>query len=112
MGGGRLTGAKLTLLAGLLFFGLLRFDFGVGQAATLTNRSIQIGSATPSGSTNYLFQFFVPSTTTLGSIVFQFCSNTPLFTDPCVAPNGLDVSGATLTSQIGNAGFSVNNSLT
>jgi hypothetical protein len=57
----------------------------------------------------YKFSFIV---TTAGqqvnSIRFQFCSNTPLIGDACVAPAGFDDSAATIASQSGNTGWSIN----
>jgi hypothetical protein len=76
-------------------------------ALELTNRFVEISSALPSQSAAHNYQFFVPSTTTLGSIVFEYCSNSPLFNLSCIAPAGLDVSNASLLNQSGNTGFGV-----
>jgi hypothetical protein len=38
--------------------------------------------------------------------VFQYCSNSPIFSQSCTAPAGLNASAANLTSQAGNIGFS------
>jgi hypothetical protein len=76
-------------------------------AITITNRSITLGSYTPSAVTNENFQFTLPTTADVGSIVLEYCSNSPSFYLSCVAPTGLDVSAATLTTQSGNVGFSI-----
>src|SRR5690242_10642403 len=80
---------------------------GPTQALELSNRSVQISSAVPSAVTTETFQFTEQQSTPLGSFVFLYCSNTPLFGQPCAAPSGLDVSNAVLTSQLGNVGFSI-----
>lgn len=76
------------------------------KGAELLNRSIIMTSVTPSTNTNHQFQFDIQSSTNLGSIAFQYCE-APLVTDPCIAPSGIDVSAATLSSQSGETGFSV-----
>lgn len=99
--------AALTLLASAL----LLFALGSRlQALQLSNRSVAISSAVPSIVTNHSFKFLVPSTGIIGSIVFEYCSNSPLFDQPCTVPSGIDVSSAGLTSQSGNVGFSVDSS--
>src|SRR5579862_1416700 len=77
------------------------------KAAELTNRSVTLGSAIASATDSYNFNFTVQSTSNLGSIAFDFCSNSPILSEPCIPPAGLDVSAATLASQSGNIGFSV-----
>jgi len=54
----------------------------------------------------------IPTTATVGSVRVQFCSNTSLTDDPCVAPVGFDDSGAVLSTQTGAAGFSISNNST
>ncbi|MGH7157294.1 MAG: hypothetical protein ACREGG_04260 [Candidatus Saccharimonadales bacterium] len=82
------------------------------KAAELSNRSVTISSASPLAVTNETYQFFVQNIYTMGSIVFEFCSNSPLIYEPCTAPTGLDVSGANLISQTGNTGFSIDSATT
>lgn len=77
------------------------------SANILFNRSVSISSAVPSAVTTEDFQFDVPSASNLGSIVFEYCSNSPSFYASCAVPVGLDVSAANLTSQTGNTGFSI-----
>jgi len=66
-----------------------------------------LSDGTPSVSAIYQLGLTIPSPETLGSIKIQFCSNDPLMTDPCVAPVGMDASGAALTAQSGATGFAV-----
>ena len=75
------------------------------RATDLINRSITLKTSEPSASTQHTFTFTNPTATTLGSIRFDYCQNSPLFVDSCTAPTGLNLSPATLTSQTGNVGF-------
>lgn len=70
-------------------------------------RSITLSDGTPGATSLYQLGLTIPSPETLGSIKIQFCSNDPLMTDPCVAPVGMNASGATLTAQTGATGFAV-----
>lgn len=76
-------------------------------ALLLPNASILIASSVPSVITTHSFVFDIATAGSLGSIRFEYCSNGPLVGSPCTAPAGLDVSGATLSSQTGATGFSV-----
>lgn len=76
-------------------------------AARLDNRSIRIGSSKSNEVTNHIISFTVPTAGNIGSITFEYCSNTPIFELACTAPNGLDVSGASIDNQSGITGFSV-----
>lgn len=75
-------------------------------AGQLMQRSLLIASSVPSAVTNHEFTFTYESTTTVGSLMFEYCT-TPLFQEACTAPTGLDVSGVTLQGQGGETGFSV-----
>lgn len=89
----------------------LRFG-GVASAADLANRSVTIGSSVASDVTIHSFQFTVPTAGVLGSIQFEYCTNTPFVGTTCTAPAGLNVATATIQSQIGITGFSVSGSST
>lgn len=80
---------------------------GPTSANILFNRSVVISSAVPSAVTTEDFKFDIPSSTNLGSIVFEYCANSPSFYSSCTVPVGLDASAAVLTSQTGNIGFSI-----
>jgi hypothetical protein len=71
----------------------------------IQNRSLRVGSSTISVTTTHGFSFEYPTTGTVGSISFEYCMS-PLPGQPCVAPSGLDASGAVLQSQSGETGFS------
>lgn len=96
------------LLAFVLSLGGSLFtNYSLVSAQELTNRSISISSAGPSVVVSHNFSFTPSSTTNIGSIVFEYCENTPVFDQPCDAPVGLDVSLANLVVQTGNTGFSI-----
>ena len=75
------------------------------HAAPLLDRSVQVLDPKPSVNTSHTFAFFIQESNLVGSIGFEYCTNNPFFDDPCVAPAGLDVSTATLDSQVGETGF-------
>ncbi len=79
------------------------------SADSLQNRSVSLSSYRPSQVATHNYQFFVPNPNIMGSMIFEYCSNSAVFIDPCTAPAGLDVSGAITTAQTGNTGFSVDN---
>lgn len=78
-----------------------------GDALYFQNRSVTISTALVSATSNHNFQLTYPSTNVVGSVVFQYCDNGALPSIPCNAPAGLNVASATLASQTGNIGFSV-----
>lgn len=78
---------------------------GKAAALQLQNRSIELSTSQPSVVASHTFRFTFASTTSVGSIVFEYCDD-PLFEVACVAPAGLNVASATLTGQTGNTGFS------
>jgi hypothetical protein len=77
------------------------------SAADLQNRTIIIQDSEPSVTTRHTFSFINPTSSSLGSIKFEYCINSPLFSDICTPPPGLDVSAVGIFSQTGNVGFSV-----
>lgn len=93
----------------IVFFSLLPLKV---SADPLTQKSIAVGSSQPSISTTHNFNFTLASVTTIGSIEFEYCSNTPFIGTTCTAPTGLNVSGASLSAQTGETGFSIDNGAT
>jgi hypothetical protein len=77
------------------------------RAADLTQRSVLLGTSVPSAVTTHQFSFNIATASVLGSIQFQYCANSPLFTEPCVAPAGLSLSAASIINQSGATGFSI-----
>ncbi len=56
--------------------------------------------------------FDIGTAASVGSMTFEFCSNSPLFSQPCTAPAGLNAAATTLVSQTGEVGFSIDPSST
>ena len=75
----------------------------------LPNRSVRVSTATPSATASHTFQMNLASIGNVGSIVFEYCSNSPLMYDTCSAPAGLSLSSAVLSQQSGNSGFVIDN---
>jgi hypothetical protein len=71
------------------------------------NRSLLILNPAPAAVTQYVVGLTYTTQTTVGSIDMQFCVD-PIPYDPCVAPTGLDVSGAVLSDQTGETGYTAN----
>jgi hypothetical protein len=95
--------AVLVLTAG----GLAVFLLTASGDQVLPQRSIRLSDANAGATTTYKLSFTVATPDTLGSISATFCSNDPLITDPCTVPDGFDISGATLSAQTGETGFSI-----
>lgn len=78
---------------------------GHASAAQVTARSVTLGSSLPSADTTHAFAFTLASSGTLGSIVFEYCANTPFIEDSCFAPVDFSATDATLVDQTGETGF-------
>lgn len=87
----------------VLAFGILAQP---AEALQLTGRSIQVSTAQPSASSTHSFQFTFASAASTGSLAFQYCDS-PVFDYTCNAPAGINVTAASISSQSGNTGFSV-----
>lgn len=94
--------------------GAVIFNTNNVNAAQITNRSLTLqagaggdGGSLPGGEVNHIFKFDVPSTTSLGSIKFEYCTTASVAA--CVTPTGLDTTSATLGSEAGSdlTGFSI-----
>ena len=94
-------------LTALLIVAGLFYVFMPPVSALATQRSVLISDGTASATATYTLAFTISAPETLGSIKLLFCANSPLLTEPCTAPSGFDISGATLASQAGETGFSV-----
>jgi len=77
----------------------------------MANRFDQIQDSAISVVTTHRFGFTYTNTIDpVGSVAFEFCSNSPLPAVPCSPPSGLSVSAASLADQSGEAGFTINGS--
>jgi len=72
----------------------------------LLNRSLQISDSFNGVPVENLFTFDKQGLSTIASIEFEYCSNSPLQTDACTPPSGFDVSTFSIVSQSGMTGFS------
>src|SRR5581483_6948608 len=88
-------------------FTLLEISSSTTVAAQLSDRSILIGSSQPGVVTTHKFTFSVATTGNIGSIDFEYCTNSPFVGAACSAPAGLNLSSAILSSQSGQTGFSI-----
>lgn len=95
---------SVLILAGIPYIYWLT---GQTYAAELSDRSVTVSTAVPSAVSTEYIQVTLGSVTPLGSIELQYCSNSPLVEDPCIAPAGLSLNSASLTNQTGNTGFTI-----
>lgn len=95
------------IMAALLIVPLLALTFSHADAAELKTRSVAVSRSTVGSPAQHAFSFTVPSTIVLGSISFEYCTNSPLSFMPCTPPVGLDLTNMVLTAQAGNAGFTI-----
>jgi hypothetical protein len=101
----RLTGYVLALVIMSLSGLSLLTQHALAQQLTL--RSIAVSTATVSAPTTHDFKFTYVSVSSVASVAFEYCDNSPLPDQPCNAPPGLDLTSATLSSQSGNTGFAI-----
>lgn len=89
----------------ILITGLLVMTPEHAGAGDLISRSVIIGSSQPSVVTTHTFGFTLSTAGTVGSLDFEYCTNSPFVGLACTAPNGLDTSTVGMTSQSGMTGF-------
>jgi hypothetical protein len=78
------------------------------SAAELNYRTLQLSSSLAGDSNvTYNISFSIVTTGTLGSIEFEFCSNSTFPSDVCVAPAGMDASNTVFTQESGISGFTI-----
>ena len=77
------------------------------KADDLLNRSISISSSFASEIVNHRFDFDTQGPSNISSISFEYCTNTPVHDVACTPPAGLDVTGATIDSEVGITGFGI-----
>jgi hypothetical protein len=104
----RLSPHHLMLVQWVLLLTICTFGI-TGHASAVTrflDRSLLIFNGSPGVTTDYQVSLTYNTLATVGSIDMLFCKD-PIPQDPCDPPAGLDVSGATLSDQQGNTGYSV-----
>lgn len=97
------------LLASILTAALLIWAVPfVSADGGLTTRYDQISSSRASAIATHLFGFkYTNLSTPVGSVTFEFCSNSPVPNDACTAPNGLDLTSVIVATQSGEIGFTI-----
>lgn len=98
--------SRLAVVSTILAVVLAVVGLRPAAALQLAPRSLAIASSTGGATTRHTFQFEYASINPVGSVLFEYCTS-PLEQLPCNAPSGLDASVAALSSQTGEAGFSV-----
>jgi hypothetical protein len=74
--------------------------------AELLQKTLEIGTSLASSNTFHDYSFSLPASSNIGSIAFEYCSNSPITTVACIPPAGINVSGFVIDSQSGVTGFS------
>lgn len=89
-----------------LFLVAFVFVTPVSAAMRFQERGLYMDSAVPGATTSYKVSFRYMSPQPVGSVDMLFCID-PIPYHPCVTPPGLNVSGATLSDQSGETGYSI-----
>lgn len=82
------------------------------SAAQITTRSLELragatdGGSKPGGTVNHFFTYTLPTSGSVGSIKFQYCT---LAAGTCTLPTGAVTTAATLGAETGATGFSMVN---
>lgn len=74
-------------------------------ADSLSTRSVTISSSIPQAVNTHKFGFTLANVSPVGSIEFEYCSNSPFIGTACMAPTDFSASSAVLASQTGETGF-------
>ncbi len=83
---------------------LFIFAVPVGATTRFENRSLFMNSVVPGATTSYKLSLDYMTLEPVGSLDMQFCMS-PIPYDPCVKPQGLDITQLGLSSQTGEVGF-------
>ena len=89
-----------------LFLVAVVFVSPVAAATRFQDRGLIMQNASPGATTSYTLKFSYVTPAAVGSVDMLFCDD-PIPYNPCVAPAGLDVSGAVLSSQSGETNFTI-----
>lgn len=89
-----------------VFLIVLLVSAPASAAMRFQERSLYMDSVEPGDTTSYTISFRYMSFASVGSVDMLFCVD-PIPHHPCETPPGLDVSGATLSHQSGETGFSI-----
>ncbi len=96
------------LIPVVLIIGLNTSDVHAG--VEVLNRYDELNNSSAGVVAKHTIGFtFSDTSTNVGSILIQFCDNSPLQSIPCTFPSGMDVSAATVedTNETGNPGYTM-----
>ncbi len=82
------------------------------HAAFIGTRRVTVGTSQISAVTTHEAAMALRSITNVGSIEIEYCTNTPFPGTACTVPTGMDATGAVLSSESGEIGFSIHGSTT
>ena len=82
------------------------FVVPAGASTRFEHRSLFMNSTVPAATTSYRLSLDYMTPKEVGSLDMLFCES-PIPYEPCVVPEGLDVSGAKLVKQTGETGFAI-----
>ena len=82
------------------------------SSMSLYTKTVVVGTSVPSAVTNHAYSYNAPSSASIGSIEYEYCTNSPFPGTACTVPAGLDVTSANIASQSGITGFSVHGNTT
>lgn len=103
---------RTTFLALLLGVVLVFPFYKPTSALYLSQRSVNVSLQQAGAVTSHTFTFNIPSSAAVGSMQFEYCTNSPIITASCSAPGGMDMQAATIATQTGTTGFSMSPSST
>jgi hypothetical protein len=89
-----------------LFLALFVFVVPAGASTRLEERSLFMQNNEPNAVTSYKVSFKYMTPTPVNSVDMLFCMS-PIPYEECVPPSGLNVSGAVLSAQVGETGYTV-----
>lgn len=91
----------------ILFIASISSDlFGSANALDFGDRSISISTSFAGDPVEHNFTFVKLGSSTIGSIAFEYCTNSPVIDVACTAPTGgFDASGFSIAAQSGMTGF-------
>lgn len=110
---GKLLSRRLAL-SGILVLASISFAFqgNNAYAAQIVDRKLTLegvgadGGSKPQGVVNHLFNFTLPTSASVGSIKFTYCTTA---SGSCTTPTDLITTSATMISETGATGFTINN---
>lgn len=79
--------------------------YGLLASRKITMSNSAVGSATDGQNVTYQASFNIATTASVGGVVIDFCSTSPIIGDTCTAPTGFTLASATLNAQTGLSGF-------